>query len=308
MGKTNKKTSRRNPEISIVITSFNEPKTIGKAIKSFLDQDLLSYELIVSAPDKPTLEVAKRFQKRNSQIKLFKDPGKGKSYALNLLLPKLKGEIIILSDGDCFVSPKSVYHLLQPFKSKKVGCVTGRPVSLNKKDNMFGFWSHLLCDAGAHTLRLKRHKKCEFIECSGYLWAFRNNVIKKFPLDVAEDTIVPILFHQKGYQIAYAPEAKVFVKYPDNLKEFIEQKKRTSKAHLSLEKHFDLKKIPRMKTFKGEVLGGPKLFFYPKKIKEFFWILGLFPTRLYIWALSSFQSKIQKKHYSDGWKRIESTK
>ena len=47
--------------ISIVITSFREPKTIGKAIESYLDQAIPEdYEIIVAAPDKETLDVVKR--------------------------------------------------------------------------------------------------------------------------------------------------------------------------------------------------------------------------------------------------------
>jgi len=295
--------------ISIVITSYKEPNTIGKAIESFISQNIKEeYELIVSAPDKETLDVVKKYQKRYKQIKIFKDPGKGKSYALNLLLPKLKGRIIILSDGDVFVSKNSVNELLKFFENPDVGVVTGRPVSLNSKNNVFGYWSHLLCDAGAHLARLKRARKNQFLECSGYLWAFRNKIIKNFPTDIAEDTIVPILFWQRGYKIAYAPKAEVYVKFPTNLHDFVEQKKRTAKSHESLQKYPQLKNVPRMKTFKNEILEGWSAFSYPKNIKELIWTLLLFPLRFYIWLLTFYHIKIKKMHYSDGWKRVESTK
>ena len=43
--------------LSIIITSFHEPRTIGKAIESFINQDIREkYELIVAAPDKETLD------------------------------------------------------------------------------------------------------------------------------------------------------------------------------------------------------------------------------------------------------------
>jgi len=180
--------------LSIIITSYKEPKTIVKAIESFLNQDITEkFELIVSAPDKETLDIAKKYAEKHKQLKIFQDPGKGKSYALNLLLPKLKGEIVILTDGDVFVSRNSVSEILEKFKDKKVGCVSGQPASINSKQNILGYWSHILTHA-AHKLRQKRDKQNNFLECSGYLWAFRNNIIKRFPLDVAEDSIIPILF------------------------------------------------------------------------------------------------------------------
>jgi len=294
--------------ISIVITSFNEPRTIGKAIDSFAGQKISQkYEIIVAAPDKETLNAAKKHTKGKRNIRIIQDPGKGKSYAINWLLPKLKGEIIILSDGDVHVSDYSVDELLRPFNDKQVGCVSGRPVSANPKDNMLGYWSHLLVDAGAHQARLKRAKKSQFLECSAYLWAFRKKAIKSFPTDVAEDTIVPILFWLKGYKIVYVPEALVYVKYPTNIHDFIDQKVRTVKSHETLKKYFKIK-LPRMKTFSNEILEGWKALFYPRNLKELYWTKLLFFTRFYIWILAFYEIHLKNRHYMDVWKRIESTK
>ena len=294
--------------ISVIITSYKEPRTIGKAIESLVKQKIKEeYELIISAPDRETLDVAKKFSKKFKQIRLFKDKGKGKSTAINQILKIVKGRIIILTDGDVYVSNNSLNEILKPFEDKKVGCVAGRVFSLNPRGNLLGYWSHLLCHA-AHKLREKRNKKNQFLECSGYLWAFRNKIIKKFPLDVGEDTIVPIMFFLKNYKTKYTSDAKVYVKYPTNLKDFIKQKKRAAGAHDNIHKYIDTKKIPRMKTISNEILMGYSLFFYSKNIKEFFWTLLLFPIRLYIWLSLFYNSRIRKRKYSDAWKRIESTK
>ena len=290
--------------ISIVITSFKEPKTIGKAIESFINQNTKEkYELIISSPDKETQEIVKKYPK----VRLFKDPGKGKTYALNLLLPKLKGNIVILSDGDVYVSENSINELLKFFNDKKVGCVTGRPVSINSRDNLLGYWSHLLC-YGAHRMRLKRDKKEEFLECSGYLWAFRNKLISEIPRETAEDSIVPLLLYLKGYKIKYAPLAEVYIKYPSTIYEFIEQKKRTSKAHETLINYTNLKKIPRMKSLRNEITESYTLFSFSRGIKEFFWTILLFPVRLYIWISSFFALYLKKDSKVDGWQAVKTTK
>lgn len=290
--------------ISIIITAFKEPNTIGKAIESFLNQKIKEeYELIVSAPDKKTQEIVKKYPK----VKLFKDPGKGKTYALNLLLPSLKGDIIILSDGDVYVSDNSVEELLKFFKDKEIGVVTGKPISINSRNNLFGYWSHLLC-FGAHKMRLNRDNKREFLECSGYLWAFRNNFISQIPRETAEDSIVPLLFYLKGYKIRYASKAEVYVKYPSNLSEFIIQKKRTSKAHETLKNFTDIKKIPRMKSLKNEILESYVLLSFPKNLKEIFWTTLLFPIRLYIWGASFLTLYLRKDSQVDGWHAIKTTK
>ena len=297
MGKVYKDIHIRDVMISIIITSYYEPETIGKAIEGFLSQKIKEpYELYVCAPDNKTLNIAKGYG-----VKTLKDPGTGKTNAINLLLPKLKGEIIILSDGDVYTSEDSVNKILKQFEDKDIGCVTGRPYSINNIKTMFGYWSHLLCYA-AHRLRKKRNKEKKFLECSGYLWAFRNHVIKQIPKETAEDTIVPCLFYLKGYRIAYVSEAKVYIEYPTKLKSFVEQKVRCAKGHETLGRYVDLKKIPRMKSLKNEILESYVLISFMKNPRDIFYTIFLFPLRLYIWMAALFKLRMKKDEIVDGRK------
>lgn len=293
--------------ISIVITSFHEPK-ITRAIEAILKQKTSEkYELIIAAPDEETLNVARRYAKKHKNVKLFRDPGKGKSYALNLLFKKVKGRIVILTDGDVYLLEHSIQKIIDKFEDEKIGCVTGRPMPLENKDTKYGYYSNFLFDS-AHKLRLKTEKERGFVECSGYLFAFRRGIVNKIPLDVAEDTIIPYFFYFKGYRIAYVPEAKVYVKNVDNLPDWLKQKIRTTKAHEKISLYVDTKKVPRAKNFFNEVLGGFYLFTYPRKTREIFWTLELFMLRLYMWIVVFYHTKIKQKDYSDGWERVDSTK
>ena len=111
--------------ISIIITAYKEHETIGKAIESFLNQDIKEeYEMIVSCPDEETAQVVKKYSEKNKRIRRFKDPGQGKMLALNLLFQQAKGDILILTDGDVFVSQNSAGKILEAFKDPKVGCVS----------------------------------------------------------------------------------------------------------------------------------------------------------------------------------------
>ena len=297
--------------ISIIITSFKEPLTVGKAIESFLNQDIkVPYEIIVSCPDRETAEVVREYCRKYEQVRDFHDPGIGKMHALNLLFNELKKpEILILTDGDVFVSSNSVNEILEAFKDPKIGCVTGKPVSLNQRSSLFGYWSYLLL-YGAHRARLKRSNKEKYFTCTGYLFAFRNNIVKEFQKDIPEDAIIPFIFMEEGYKIKYVPEAEVYVKYPDNFKEWIEQKKRISKAYVNLEKvTYKGKHVPKMKSFLNEVFEGTLIALtYPKSLKEFIYTLLLFPARLYMWLKVFQEAKISKKQHTDAWKRVESTK
>ncbi len=293
--------------ISIIITAYKEHNTIAKAIESFLSQKInQNHEIVVVAPDKETINAAKKYK----NIKIIKDENKGKPSALNMAFSRCKkSDILVLTDGDVYVSDSSVNKLVKCFNDKSVGAATGRPVSLNPKNNIYGYWSHLLTDVGAHETRLKLSKKNKFITCSGYLMAIKNNIIEKIPDNaLSDDAVISNLIYSKGYRIAYSPESIVYVKYPDNFKDWIKQKRRSTGGYLQIKK-FAYRR-DSMRSFTKESLGILRVFSYPKNFKEILWTLLLIIARLYLWFVIFVNLKIFRKNFfnDDGWERIESTK
>jgi cellulose synthase/poly-beta-1,6-N-acetylglucosamine synthase-like glycosyltransferase len=159
----------------------------------------------------------------------------------------------------------------------------------------------------AHNERLKRRKNKKFIDCSGNLIGLRAGIIKELPADLlSEDAYMSHYVWSKGFDTEYVPLAKVFVKYPTNLKDWIKQKRRSAGGYPQLNKYF--KKTPKMRSFSSEVIKGPVYAInYAKNLKELSWSLVLFPIRLYLWILT-FYDKISKKNFKQIWQRVESTK
>lgn len=298
--------------IDIIITSFNEPKSTEKAVKSFLGQKIED-EFRITVVD-PFPEVEKYLKKKikDKRLKFFLDPGEGKSYALNLLLQEYasnrKTDIFILTDGDVYVSENSVSEILKKFSDNEVGCVTGKPATLDARDNKYGFWAHVAF-AGIDNTRRKLSQRKKFFECSGYLFAIRKNVVLDFPLETSEDSIIPYLFWKKGYRVEYADKAEVYVKNPSNWKDYLAQKVRNIKGHENLNKIAP--DMPRTKSLWNEIKEGA--FFaiqQPKSLREFVWVIELYFARLFIY-LRAFYELRKKKTYKDGWRGeavTESTK
>ncbi|MFH1307838.1 MAG: glycosyltransferase family 2 protein [archaeon] len=293
----------------IIITSYGEPKSTVKAIKSIFNQKIKEkYKIILVDPFPKTGDYIRK-ELNSENIEFFLDPGEGKSYALNIIFEQIYSknteDIIILTDGDIYISDNSVNLITDAFKDKEIGCVTGKPVSLNKKNNKYGYWSHLLF-AGIHRVRKKLSKQKSFFECSGYLFAIRNGVLQGFPLESSEDSIIPYLFWGKNYKIKYVPEAEVYVLNPTNWKDWKTQKIRNIKGHENLSKI--VPDMPRTKSFFKEIKEGT--FFaisYPRKVKEYYWTILLFLSRFYIYLVAFYDLKLRKKSYQDGW-RVEKTK
>lgn len=289
--------------ISIILTAYKEPKTIGKAIEQILANNLKNYELIITAPDNETLNAAKKYSKKIKNLKLIKDKGEGKPAALNNVLPKTKGEILVLTDGDVYISENSLASLLEPFEDKQVGAVSGHPVSLNSKKTMLGYWSHMLLDI-ANSVRKQRSHSGKFILCTGYLFAMRKGLVNQMPLEILDDSYISQKIWEKKLKIKYAENALVYTKNPSHFKDWIKQKKRNTYGEFTLKKY----KVASMRSFKNELKGFFKVLLYPKNIKEIFWTVILFFARFYIWINAAFNAKIKNNTMQKVWVRIESTK
>lgn len=297
--------------ISIIINAYKEATTIGKAIRCLADSKYsgitTEYELIQVSPDQETLLAGKDMAQSLGISKRFKqivDPRKGKPYALNMALKNAKGDILILTDGDVFFGKNAGKELLKHFSNPNVGGVTGRPRSLNARNNMMGYLSHLLTDA-AHD---KRSKVKKFFPMSGYCMATRKDF--NLPIDMlSDDAYISYDLANKGYDIIYEPKAEVFVKFPSNLNDYFKQKIRSLGGNIQLKRSGVMNKLGETRSFLHEI---KYLFFvlsYAKNFREFFWSILLFPIRLMTWILIVIKRIVLKKGMPEsGWERIESTK
>ena len=292
--------------LSVLITSYKEAATVGKAILAFLPQLHKNDEILVAAPDKETLNAVQAV--KDKRIHAVQDKGKGKPAALNLLFSKAKGDILILSDGDVFVARHALRYLLEPFQNPQIGAVTGRPISLSPRNTIFGYWSHLLTDIGAHQTRLSAARMKRFLVCSGYLYAIRKGIINAIPEDaLSDDAVISTAIWMKEWKIAYAPGALVYVHYPKTWKDWIIQKRRSTGGYTQLTTYFC--HPPIMRSFGREIWGGfLRVWMYPRSLQEAFYTLLLFPVRLYLWLRIYWDIIIKKKTLKKLWVRVESTK
>lgn len=333
---------------SFLITSFQEPKTITKCLKGLLSQSFLDlkqdFEVLLACPDLDTLSAGISFLAQNFDLKqtkdqkLFsytqatddllgieleiylkqqkigsfkhiKDPKKGKPTALNLLFQKASKDLLILTDGDTFADEQAVCKLLEKKKETKASLVSARPFSLDSKNNFWGYIGHLLADAAD----LKRMQN-QIFPASGYLFLISLEKFKKnFKLQIPEqvlsdDAYISYLFQAKKLKTAYQPEAKVYLKYANNLKDFVNQKRRSLGGFTQLLSYSELD----LKQNQRSLLEELKFLFFPlkyaKNLKQLGYSLVFYPLRLYLWLLIFIDQKILRKSFEKTWVRIESTK
>ncbi len=289
--------------ITVIITSYKEPKATLRAVKIFLGQKIKEkLKVIVVDPFGET----EKFLKNNIKDKRFDfilDPGEGKPFAMNMIFDtffsKNNNDILVFSDGDVYVSENSLYEIITIFKDPKVGAITGKPAPTNSSDNKFGYWAKISYD-GIDKVRKKLDKNNQFMQCSGYLFAIRNGIVKETQPDVPEDCYIPYVVWKENYKIRYASKAEVFVQYPSNWKDWVSQRVRTIKAHENISKI--IPDMPRTKSFFNEIKEG--LVFsltHPRNLKEVYWLIQLYFARLYIYY-KSFKDTRAKKDFDPAWR------
>lgn len=311
--------------ISVIITSWKEPKTIGKCIECIADTKYSGipkpFEILQLSPDKETLDeglkIARKLGLSETEYIQIQDPKKGKPFALKLAIKKAKGDILIFTDGDTYFEKDSVKYLLEPFENENVGGVSGRPVSSDSKDTMMGYWGHLLSDA-AHHRRVKTISNRQdnyyisdktFFPMSGYIMATRNYNFDIPSNVLSDDAYISYFIRNLEKEIAYAQLAMSYVKYPTNLNDYYKQKVRSLGGFVQLKRLGIFKKDKQSRSFLIEIQYAFFVLSYAKNFREFVWSLLLFPIRLITWIRIFWERVILKKDMPEsGWERIESTK
>ena len=294
---------------SIIITSFNEPLTVKKAISSILEPNENIWnliELIIVAPDNKTLSAANSEIKKFPMFKNFRlleDRANGKPAALNLAVSEAQGEILVLTDGDVYLNSTAIKSLLNNFNKNNVGGVSGQPVSASDNGNRFNFYSKVFCNA-AHAKRLSK----EYVHMSGYIYAIRNfKALFPIPEELrSEDAYISMWIRANRHKINYEPEAIAYVKFPDNYKDWMKQKTRSLGGAIQLKIY--TAQFPQINRNKSRSISEDlKMALFPIKMvnsfMEIWYAIGLYPLRLWLWVVVYYNHLTGK--YSEGmWERI----
>jgi poly-beta-1,6-N-acetyl-D-glucosamine synthase len=303
-------------DYSLIITAWKEPLSVASNIGRILDEEyknlLPSLEIILAAPDEETYVAArKEIEARGfTNFVYIKDPQKGKPTALNMAFNMARGGIIICTDGDVLLDVAALPALVAPFNDPSVGIVTGRPASVDPKGTMFGYFGNLLADS-AHSKRKKEFDSGGFYFVSGYLYAMRNVDGFQIPTDsLVDDAWITLQYVKSGVKVGYAPDARVLIKYPKNMDEWVRQKKRSiggyrQLAAINLQLPVDKRKTRGILEELSFVLFPIQ---YATNVQEYFYSLCLYPARLWLWVVIWWERYVHKKSFEKTWTRIESTK
>ena len=301
--------------ISFLITAYNEEKTIGECITNLISGfENEKFEILLACPDINTLHEARKTLKELNHLEkliYIQDPAKGKPTALNLLLNEAKGEYLCFTDGDVTSEMGAAKMLYKDIKSDdSMGAISARPISKNNKKDFWGYTGYILTE-GANYVRTKKIiKNSDFFPVSGYLFIMKKIIGFQVPKDIlADDAYISYYIkYMLKKHVGYNPKAKVYVKYSDNLHDFLKQKVRSTGGYRQLREYIPTDHFEQTRSFTQEL----KLWFFPltkvKNLRELFFVFRLYILRIWLWINIFYNLHILKKDFNKIWLRVESTK
>lgn len=191
------------PNVSILISAYNEESVIERKIQNILSIDYPKEKLQVLIGDDgsadKTAEIVSRYADQG--ITLVKAPkNAGKAAMLNRLHKHASGEILLFCDANTMFFPNVVRKLVAPFVDKKIGCVCGHLILSDRSGSVLGKGESSYWDLESEMKKFEGVLDL-LIGGNGALYAIRKDLYTELPVkkSVMDDFFITTKILQKGY-------------------------------------------------------------------------------------------------------------
>lgn len=217
------------PKVSILVPTYNEEAVIRLKLENLTKvrypRDLMEIIVVDSNSQDQTLNIVNDFVKQHPEtnFKILKEnKRRGKSAALNFALKNCEGEVVIVSDADCFW-PSDILEKALPFLADpNVGAISGPKILLNPEESWVTKTEDFYLNS-MNRVRLGESKVYSTLLFEGGFSAYKKEVLESFdPYNTGSDdcgTIVALA--EKGYRAIFVPEARFYSAFPKSWREKI---------------------------------------------------------------------------------------
>ena len=219
-------------DISVGVMAYNEEANIGRLLRSILCQDFTHCSfneifVVASGCTDRTEEIVRDFMEDDRRIQLLvQSRREGKASAINLFLSKASGNILLLESADTIPEKDAFEKLVAPFQNPHIGMTGAHPIPVNSNDSFMGFTVNLMW-ALHHRISLVTPKLGELV-------AFRD-IVGEIPGDTpVDEAAIEAIITEAGYETGYVPDAVVRNKGPENIRDFMRQRRRIAAGHIHL--------------------------------------------------------------------------
>jgi cellulose synthase/poly-beta-1,6-N-acetylglucosamine synthase-like glycosyltransferase len=133
-------------------------------------------------------------------------PRAGKTSALNLAMPQVRGDIVVFSDANSLYEPTALRTLVRNFSDPRVGYVSGQMKYVNPDGSLVGDG----CTAYMryeNFLRGVETRIGSIVGVDGGVDAVRRRLYLPMRADQLPDFVLPLNVVEQGYRVVFEPDA-----------------------------------------------------------------------------------------------------
>ena len=197
------------PVVSIVISAYNEAKSIGAKLDNVLSmdypRDFLEVVIASDGSTDGTDAIVERYKEYG--VKLLSLPRLGKAAALNAAVTASSGDILVFSDANSMYKVDAIRELVRPFADPKVGGAAGNQVYRTSTaggsttDGEHAYWNF------DRMLKQNQSKSGSTLAATGAIYAIRRPLFRPIPDGVSDDFFTSTGVVAQGYRLVFAPNA-----------------------------------------------------------------------------------------------------
>ena len=206
---------REWPDVAYVIAAYNEAPWIEEKLQNSLELDYPNEKITIivvtdgSNDQTPAIVEAISQKSTVKAIRHFHAPPRnGKIHATQRIMPFINAQFTIFSDANTMVNTGAIKAMVSYFRDQKIGAVAGeKRISMDHSDHASKagegiYWKY--------ESQLKKWDAAFYsvVGAAGELFAIRTSLFENIPMDtIIEDFYLTMRIAQRGYRVAYAPDA-----------------------------------------------------------------------------------------------------
>ena len=206
------------PHVTVVISAYDEAPHIEATVRNKLEQqypqELLDVIVASDASTDGTDELLDRLARENSRVTFIRQEQRGgKTAALNRLVERSRGEIIVFRGCELDVPPRRDPHT-RGGVCRSGGGLRYRAHAVRGSRRLVG-WGRLYClhDIRERIARL-RDRRGSIVGVDGGVDAVRRSLYQSMRSDQLPDLVLPLTVVEQGYRVVFVPEAIVEERTP----------------------------------------------------------------------------------------------
>lgn len=213
-------------KVTLLIAAYNEEDIIEDKVKNTLELNYPKDKIqIIFITDGSTDRTAERLKGIDGITLLHEDNRAGKMAAIKRAIPFINGVITVFTDANTFLNKDSLLELVKHYQNNNVGAVAGeKRILVDEKADASSagegfYWKY------ESALKKWDYELYSNVGAAGELFSIRTALYQPVESDtIIDDHMIAMRIAEKGYTIAYEPNAYAMETASANTKEELKRK------------------------------------------------------------------------------------